>query len=224
MITVYNPAQYIGAVLKRTKKHHLARSYEMNDWENDVDFLEQLSRKRGRLLPGGEADLDGMAIIVLNDFLRGKIPWFTAPELTSSEEDKKTGVDGRSGRFGEMKQKRKREDLESEPGTSMGALSPTSAAESGKVEEEDEAEAFEGFGSDSAPSYLSDSDEEKDDKDDDDRISLGSMSDEEAEDDGDGDASAAQDDNTKEAVKTTISANGNKAKPKQGPKSKRPRR
>ncbi|EFX05417.1 nucleolar GTP-binding protein [Grosmannia clavigera kw1407] len=173
---IYNPAQYIGAVLKRTKKHHLARSYELNDWEDDVDFLEQLSRKRGRLLAGGEADLDGMAIIVLNDFLRGKIPWFSAPELSPAEVKQK-GVDGRSGRFGEMKQKRKREDVESEAATPMGAASPTNIADASKDEKDGESD---GFGSDSV--------------------------------------------SVEEAVKAGISANVNKAKSKQGAKSKRQRR
>jgi len=43
-------------------------------------FLEQLCRKSGRLLKGGEADIDGAAKMVLNDWIRGKIPWFTPPE------------------------------------------------------------------------------------------------------------------------------------------------
>lgn len=76
---IYNPAQYIAGVLKKTKKHHIGRNYELSDWTDAADFIEQLARKRGRLMAGGEADIDGMARIVLNDFLRGKIPWFTPP-------------------------------------------------------------------------------------------------------------------------------------------------
>ena len=44
-----------------------------------INFLEMLARKGGRLLKGGEADMDGVAKMILNDFLRGKIPWFSAP-------------------------------------------------------------------------------------------------------------------------------------------------
>ncbi|OAA55020.1 nucleolar GTP-binding protein [Niveomyces insectorum RCEF 264] len=206
---VYNPAQYIAAVLRRTKKHHLARTYELKDWEDAVDFLEQLSRKRGRLLAGGEADIDGMARIVLNDFLRGKIPWFTAPPSMTPEEDKEANMNGRAGRLGEMPKKRKREDADSEPGTSMGPSSPGSAEEDDgekgaavadeddpKQVEEDDDEDFDGFGSDSAPSYIEDSDDDSGGTDGndvvDDMISLGSASDdgleegdEEEEDGGD---------------------------------------
>ncbi|KAL8884162.1 MAG: hypothetical protein Q9192_006913 [Flavoplaca navasiana] len=48
--------------------------------------------------------------MVLNDFLRGKIPWFTAPPLLEGQEEKKTGIEGRKGALGEMGRKRKAED------------------------------------------------------------------------------------------------------------------
>jgi len=38
-----------------------------------------LARKSGRLLRGGDPDVDAVAKMVLNDFLRGKVPWFTPP-------------------------------------------------------------------------------------------------------------------------------------------------
>ncbi|RMZ06595.1 hypothetical protein D0862_04546 [Hortaea werneckii] len=126
---VENPAQYIPAVLKKCRKHHLERTYDVKGWESkkeetkrkrkmeDLDgeadpgqeeeggsqdpmasanktdkvriqeavrFLELLARKGGRLLKGGEADVDGVAKMVLNDFLRGKIPWFSPPPSSSS--------------------------------------------------------------------------------------------------------------------------------------------
>ncbi|KAI7368967.1 nuclear/nucleolar GTP-binding protein [Hortaea werneckii] len=126
---VENPAQYIPAVLKKCRKHHLERTYDVKGWESKKDetkrkrkmedldgeadpgqeeeggsqdpmasanktdkvriqeavrFLELLARKGGRLLKGGEADVDGVAKMVLNDFLRGKIPWFSPPPSSSS--------------------------------------------------------------------------------------------------------------------------------------------
>lgn len=66
---VEHPEQYIPAVLKRVKKHHMAKTYELSDWNDDhILFLELLARKAGRLLKGGEPDVDGVAKMVLNDF------------------------------------------------------------------------------------------------------------------------------------------------------------
>ena len=67
-----NPAQYIDAVLQRTQPRHIERTYEVRGTGNATEFLEVLARKGGRLLKGGEADVDGVAKMVLNDFLRGK--------------------------------------------------------------------------------------------------------------------------------------------------------
>lgn len=66
---VEHPEQYIPAVLKRVKKHHMAKTYDLSDWNDDhILFLELLARKGGRLLKGGEPDVDGVAKMVLNDF------------------------------------------------------------------------------------------------------------------------------------------------------------
>ena len=73
-----------------------------------------LARKGGRLLKGGEADMGGVAKMVLNDFMRGKLPWFTAPPKDEEGEDSNFGVDlaGREGRLGEMRKKRTASDME----------------------------------------------------------------------------------------------------------------
>ena len=60
-----------------------------------------LARKGGRLLKGGEADVDGAAKMVLNDFVRGKIPWFTPPPAVEGQEGQ-NGIEGRKGMLGEM--------------------------------------------------------------------------------------------------------------------------
>jgi len=105
---VENPEQYIAAVLKKTKPQHIERTYDVRGYNTATEFLELLARKGGRLLKGGEADVDGAAKMVLNDFLRGKIPWFTPPPVLEGDVGK--GVEGREGRLGEMGRKRKRED------------------------------------------------------------------------------------------------------------------
>lgn len=83
--------------------------------------------------------MDGVAKMVLNDFLRGKIPWFTPPPLLEGAEADVKGVEGRMGKLGEMGKKRKREDAESTVAESEAA--DTSMAD---VTGDD----FEGFGSD----------------------------------------------------------------------------
>lgn len=114
---VENPHVYIPAVLKKTKPQHIERTYDVRGFNNATEFLELLARKAGRLLKGGEADVDGVAKMVLNDFLRGKIPWFTPPPLLEGHEEKKTGIEGRKGALGEMGRKRKAEDAFTEDDT-----------------------------------------------------------------------------------------------------------
>ncbi|RQM08821.1 hypothetical protein DH86_00002948, partial [Scytalidium sp. 3C] len=67
---VENPEQYIPAVLTKTKPQHIERTYSIKGYKDHIEFLELLARKGGRLLHGGEPDVDGVAKMVLNDFLR----------------------------------------------------------------------------------------------------------------------------------------------------------
>lgn len=87
---VEQPEQYIEAILAKVKKHHLERSYEIQGWVDHVQFLDILARKSGGLLREGEPDIDGVAKMVLRDFTRGKIPWFTPlPSLEHSDQQAK---------------------------------------------------------------------------------------------------------------------------------------
>ncbi|KHJ31671.1 putative nucleolar gtp-binding protein 2 [Erysiphe necator] len=89
---VEHPEQYIPAVLEKTKPQHIERTYSIRGYQDHLGFLECLARKGGRLLHGGEPDINGVAKMVLNDFIRGKIPWYTSPPLS---EDKQS--DGSKG-------------------------------------------------------------------------------------------------------------------------------
>lgn len=139
------PAQYVDAVLNRVQRRHLDRTYETKDWTDATTFLELIARKNGRLLKGGEPDLDGCAKIVLNDYIRGKIPWFTAPPAReSAEETPGSGVDGREGRLGEMSRKRKRDGNTEGAESVVSGVDPTSEA----VDGDDSDSEFEGFSDD----------------------------------------------------------------------------
>ena len=127
---VENPEQYIAAVLNKTKPHHIQRTYDVGNFETATDFLEILARKGGRLLKGGEADVDGAAKMVLNDFVRGKIPWFTPPPVQEGQEGQQ-GVEGRKGMLGEMGK------------VKMSVQEDDAGVESAEVEMDEE--EFEGF-------------------------------------------------------------------------------
>ncbi|KFA65598.1 hypothetical protein S40285_04312 [Stachybotrys chlorohalonatus IBT 40285] len=148
---VEHPEQYIPALLSRVKRQHMEKTYDLRGWENATQFLELLARKGGRLLRGGEADLDGVAKMVLNDFMRGKIPWFTPAPRAEVQEGQEV-VQGRTGRLGEMPMKRSHEGVAVSPSASAeeqlqleNRLALESAAKNQVSEDEDD---FEGFGSD----------------------------------------------------------------------------
>ena len=73
------PTLHIAQVLDRVKLEYLQKTYGVTAWTDVVDFLGQIAHKSGRLLKGGEPDLNIVARRVLSDWQRGKIPWFTPP-------------------------------------------------------------------------------------------------------------------------------------------------
>lgn len=89
---VSHPEQYIPDLLAKCQRKHLERTYEVSGWKNSEEFIELLARKTGKLLRGAEPDETGVARQVIQDFNRGKIPWFVPPPEDTEErtgEDKK---------------------------------------------------------------------------------------------------------------------------------------
>lgn len=76
---VANPEDYIPAVLQRVRKEYLIRTYKIDDWESHLDFLKKLAVKSGKLLKGGEPDYGIISRMVLNDWQRGKLPFYIPP-------------------------------------------------------------------------------------------------------------------------------------------------
>lgn len=77
---VETPEDYIPTVLARVKKQYMSKTYKINDWTDYEDFLTQLAKRTGKLLKGGEPDMNAVARMVLNDWQRGKLPFFMVPE------------------------------------------------------------------------------------------------------------------------------------------------
>ncbi|ABN65399.2 nuclear/nucleolar GTP-binding protein 2 [Scheffersomyces stipitis CBS 6054] len=116
---VSNPEQYIPDMLSKCERKHLERTYEIHGWskfEDDAsllenastEFIELIARKQGRLLKGGEPDESGVAKQILNDFNRGKIPWFVPPPKDTEEE--RTGTDNKAGYKRKRAEKEEREN------------------------------------------------------------------------------------------------------------------
>ncbi|XP_014243621.1 nucleolar GTP-binding protein 2 [Cimex lectularius] len=86
---VQEPEQYIPALLNKIKKEYICRTYGIDNWEDDTDFLQKMAEKTGKLLKGGEPDVHIVSRMVLNDLQRGKLPYYTPPvgfEVPKSQE------------------------------------------------------------------------------------------------------------------------------------------
>lgn len=73
------PEQYIDAVLAKVQRQYIVRTYGVENWSDSEDFLTQLAMKTGKLLKGGDPNISIVARMVLNDWQRGKLPYYTAP-------------------------------------------------------------------------------------------------------------------------------------------------
>ncbi|PNH08829.1 Nucleolar GTP-binding protein 2 [Tetrabaena socialis] len=87
---------HVDPVLQRVKPEYLKRAYKIKEWTDTEDFLAQLARLSGKLLKGGEPDLNTAARMVLYDWQRGKVPFFTLPpDHTDEAPPPKAGGGGR---------------------------------------------------------------------------------------------------------------------------------
>ncbi|KAI3361232.1 hypothetical protein L3Q82_013428 [Scortum barcoo] len=94
---IRNPEEHIGAVLERAKPEYIQKTYRIPTWNSAEDFLEKLAFRTGKLLKGGEPDLSTVSKMVLNDWQRGRIPFFVKPPgPEGDQEDKVLAVEGPS--------------------------------------------------------------------------------------------------------------------------------
>lgn len=76
---VQDPEDYVSSVLERVKPEYIRKTYKIEEWEDHIDFLEKLARRSGKLLKKGEPDITIAARMVLNDWQRGKLPFYVPP-------------------------------------------------------------------------------------------------------------------------------------------------
>uniref|UniRef100_A0A4W5MJK0 Nucleolar GTP-binding protein 2 n=1 Tax=Hucho hucho TaxID=62062 RepID=A0A4W5MJK0_9TELE len=86
---IRNPEEHIPAVLERAKPEYIQKTYRIPTWSSPEDFLEKLAMRMGKLLKGGEPDLPCVSKMVLNDWQRGRIPFFVKPPGCEGEHEGK---------------------------------------------------------------------------------------------------------------------------------------
>jgi nuclear GTP-binding protein len=111
---VNHAEQYIPGILKRCQRTHLERTYEIKGWNNATEFIELIARKHGRLLKGGEADEQSISKLVINDFNRGKIPWFVPPPEDEERPRKKIRTENNDEEKSAEEEEEEKEEAEAE--------------------------------------------------------------------------------------------------------------
>ena len=74
-----NAEDFIGEILKLVKRERIEEIYGVTKWETPEQFVDALARKNGRLLKGGEPDMNTTAKKVIYDWQSGNIPYFVPP-------------------------------------------------------------------------------------------------------------------------------------------------
>lgn len=106
------PSDHIPALMARVKPLYLSRTYNIplpnpDDptiaWEPET-LLDKLARMKGRLLKRGEPDLEGVAKIILSDWVRGRIPFFVPPPERPAELDAKEEARRKRSKKGKEKE------------------------------------------------------------------------------------------------------------------------
>ncbi|MBN3297683.1 NOG2 protein, partial [Amia calva] len=90
---IKNPEEHIDAVLETAKPEYIRKTYRIDSWESGENFLEKLAFRMGKLLKGGEPDLQTVSKMVLNDWQRGRIPFFVKPPNMESDSEPQASLE-----------------------------------------------------------------------------------------------------------------------------------
>ncbi|EEC50659.1 predicted protein [Phaeodactylum tricornutum CCAP 1055/1] len=90
-----NPEDFIDAIMGKVKREHIAAQYKLpkdgeETWSSSGELMEMIARRSGRLLKGGDPCIRTAALMIINDFQRGRLPHFIPPPELKVEEDQKT--------------------------------------------------------------------------------------------------------------------------------------
>ena len=90
---VPDPEIYVDAILKKAEKKHIHDVYGVIDWVDCDDFIKQLALKTGKLLRGGEPDVNNVSKAMIMDWQRGNIPYFELPPKEVADDSEKINLD-----------------------------------------------------------------------------------------------------------------------------------
>jgi len=138
-----NPEDFIDAILQKVKREHLAAQYKLpkdgdDTWNDSTELMEMIAKRSGRLRKGGDPDIRSAAVMLINDFQRGRLPHYVAPPELKNDEivaanpplDKVEGVKQNLDAIGEEYMK---SDDDAKPNSKN---EEDSAAERGDLDEE----------------------------------------------------------------------------------------
>lgn len=74
------PEEFLPEVIKIVGKQAVEKCYGI-EFEEIDDFFIKMAKRYGKIVKGGEPNIDLISKIVLHDLHRGKIPYFIEPEL-----------------------------------------------------------------------------------------------------------------------------------------------
>ncbi|CAH8474267.1 unnamed protein product [Schistosoma turkestanicum] len=82
-----DPVPAVEAILRRCSQEQLISKYKIDQYNNVSDFLVKLAHRLGRLKKGGVPDTTMTARSVINDWITGKITYYTEPPCTDAVEE-----------------------------------------------------------------------------------------------------------------------------------------
>jgi nuclear GTP-binding protein len=83
---IADPIAVVGTILARTDAGTIQKLYKLPPFATSLEFLTMLALTTGRLGPGGTPDTEAAARVVLRDWNRSKIPFFTeVPQRHASD-------------------------------------------------------------------------------------------------------------------------------------------
>lgn len=87
-----NPEDFVESIVNKVKREHITAQYKLKDgnWKNCTELMEMIARQCGRLRKGGDPCMRSAAIMLINDFQRGRLPHYVAPPELKEEEPRQT--------------------------------------------------------------------------------------------------------------------------------------
>eukprot|EP01026_Neomeris_dumetosa_P039032 TRINITY_DN3196_c0_g2_i2.p1 TRINITY_DN3196_c0_g2~~TRINITY_DN3196_c0_g2_i2.p1 ORF type:complete len:320 (-),score=83.30 TRINITY_DN3196_c0_g2_i2:575-1501(-) len=74
-----DPIAPVFKIVERVGKKNLMKMYKVSNFEDADEFLKLVASVRGKMKKGGTPDLEAAALVVLQDWNDGRLPYYTLP-------------------------------------------------------------------------------------------------------------------------------------------------